>query len=126
MKKAIIHPLILVTCVFAALLTGFFFGRNYDRDPVQIQSVTAPSEPLPSETSPPVSTVPTVPGKLNINTATAEQLQTLPGIGETYAMRIVEYRQTNGPFQTIGELANIDGIGEKRLEQIWDLVTTGG
>ena len=53
-------------------------------------------------------------------------LQTLPGIGPTYAQRIIDYREEHGPFRTVGELMNISGIGEKRLEAIWDLVTTGG
>ena len=71
-------------------------------------------------------TQPEVPGIVNLNTATAEQLQTLPGIGPVLASRIIAYREEYGSFDTIGELANVSGIGEKRLEEIWDLVTTGG
>ena len=127
MKKANIHPLILITCVFAALLSGFFLGRNADRTPVQMQPVTAPAAQSQfSDSTAPETAAPTVPGPVNINTATSEQLQTLPGIGPTYAQRIIDYRETHGPFQSVGELANIEGIGEKRLEAIWNLVTTGG
>lgn len=122
MKKARIHPMILVTCVFAALLIGFFVGRNTNRTPVQIRYVPV-LQTEPRETYP---TKPMYSGIVNINSATAEELQTLPGIGPTYAQRIIDYREENGPFQTIGELANVEGIGEKRLEAIWDLVTTGG
>ena len=55
---------------------------------------------------------------ININTATSAQLQTLKGIGEAYARRIIEYREANGGFDSIDELVNVKGIGEKRLENI--------
>jgi competence protein ComEA len=50
---------------------------------------------------------------VNLNTATATELATLPGIGERTAARIIEYRQKNGPFKKIEELMNVQGIGEK-------------
>jgi len=52
---------------------------------------------------------------VNINTATADELEQLPGIGSVYARRIVEYRIANGLFSSADELLNIKGIGEKRL-----------
>jgi len=60
--------------------------------------------------------------KININTATVEELQALPGVGPTIAQRIVEYRQAYGPFQKVEDLLNIKGIGEKKLEKIKPLV----
>ena len=65
-------------------------------------------------------------GIININTATSQELQTLPGIGPVYAQRIIDYREKYGPFETVGDLLKIEGIGPKRLEDIWDYVTTGG
>lgn len=62
-------------------------------------------------------------GLININTASAAQLMTLPGIGEVLAQRIVEYREANGPFQSVAALTNVKGIGEKRLAAIMNLVT---
>jgi competence protein ComEA len=59
---------------------------------------------------------------LNINLATAEQLDTLPGIGPAIAQRIIDYRTTNGPFNSIDELLNIEGIGEGTFEELKDLI----
>jgi competence protein ComEA len=50
---------------------------------------------------------------VNINTASAKELEVLPGIGQKTAARIVEFRQKNGPFRKIEELMNVGGIGEK-------------
>ncbi len=60
---------------------------------------------------------------ININTADQATLQLLPGIGETYAKRIIEYREQNGGFDTVEELLNIRGIGERRLERLRPVVT---
>jgi competence protein ComEA len=60
--------------------------------------------------------------KLNINTANAQQLDLLPGIGPSLAERIIRYRQENGKFNSIDELLNVSGIGEKKLEEIRELV----
>ena len=50
---------------------------------------------------------------INLNTATVEQLDSLPGVGAKVAARIIEYRQKNGPFRKIEDLMNVKGIGEK-------------
>lgn len=56
--------------------------------------------------------------RLDINRATAEELERLPGIGGVLARRIIERRTVNGPFRTIDELKAVKGIGEKRMEQL--------
>lgn len=55
---------------------------------------------------------------INVNKATLEMLDTLPGIGPVYARRIIEYREKFGGFKTIQELIKIKGIGEKRLDKL--------
>jgi competence protein ComEA len=57
-------------------------------------------------------------GKVNLNTASAEQLTALPGIGPKLAARIVEYRQKSGPFKSTQELMNVRGVGEKNFSKI--------
>lgn len=60
--------------------------------------------------------------KIDLNTASAERLEELPGIGEVLARRILDYRETNGGFSTVEELLDVDGIGEKTYEKIKDFV----
>lgn len=61
-------------------------------------------------------------GKININTASRNQLESLPGIGEKLAERIIQYRE-NKKFESIHEITSVSGIGEKRFEAIKDLIT---
>ena len=60
--------------------------------------------------------------KVNINTASAAQLQQLPGIGELLSQRIVDYRQANGSFASVDDLAKVSGIGDTRLASIRNLI----
>ena len=60
---------------------------------------------------------------LNINKATKEELQNLPGIGQELASRIVDYREQNGKFSNIEDIKNVSGIGESKFEKIKDLIT---
>ncbi len=122
MKKASI-VLLMVFLMALTFTGGFFLGRGMNRSTVRIseKATTAPiiTTTIPSTTANPDS-------KVNINTASVLELSTLPTIGEVIAQRIVEYREEHGPFQTVGELASVEGIGQKRLETILELITVGG
>jgi competence protein ComEA len=60
---------------------------------------------------------------VNVNTASTDELESLPGIGEVIAQRIVDHRTEHGPFVTVDDLLDVSGIGEVTLEEIRDLVT---
>jgi competence ComEA-like helix-hairpin-helix protein len=62
-------------------------------------------------------------GKIDLNTATAEQLMSLDRIGQAVAKRIVDYREKNGPFATIEDLMKVQGIGEKVFAANKDRIT---
>ena len=61
--------------------------------------------------------------KVNLNTATAEELQTLTGIGPTLSQRIVDYREANGPFARIEDITQVQGIAEKVFTENYDRMT---
>ena len=63
--------------------------------------------------------------KVNINTATSEQLTALPGIGASIADRIIRYRQHNGGFKSPADIMHVKGIGKAKFEKIKNLITTG-
>lgn len=129
MKNGKIQPLLFLTCTFAAFLLGLFAGRALNNAPLQVHiQNTAPAAAGADEKAPAGQANTRAEEKpvLNLNTATSLQLQTLPGIGEVLAERILSYRDANGAFQSIGDLANIPGIDGRTLDAIWDYVTVGG
>lgn len=128
MKKPRLSILVAVTLLFAVFTLGFFLGRNGSHGSVEL-SVPAAMQTLSPQTTCPEPTTPetvAVTFPIDINRADAEQLTALPGIGEVLAGRIVAYREENGSFLSTQELQNVEGIGEKRLDAILDLITVGG
>ncbi|HRD01528.1 MAG TPA: ComEA family DNA-binding protein [Candidatus Saccharicenans sp.] len=65
------------------------------------------------------------PGKVNINTASLAELESLPRIGPKVAQRILDYRTQNGPFKKVEDLMKVQGIGEKIFNQLKDRITVG-
>jgi competence protein ComEA len=96
-----------------------------DGEQIRVPAPGDPAPPLPADAAGPGASggpagAPSAP--LDLNTATVEQLDTLPGVGEVTAGRIVAYR-TAHPFTAVDELLEVPGIGQRRYDQLKDLVT---
>ena len=114
MKKYIgLFSCILISLMCVGFLLGFYFGRNGAGSDVHISKL-----PAQSVASEPADSSQAQIEVVNINTATLDQLQTLPGIGPVLAQRIIDYRKTNGPFSSVEDLIKIKGIGEKTLAKL--------
>lgn len=128
MKNKVSVLLAVVTALFVGFTLGLFVGRNTGSGTVTLavspQMQTAPTAAATAA----AETVPeeTVSFPVNINTADADTLTALPGIGRVLAERILAYRQQNGSFRAVEEITKVEGIGEKKAEAILDLITVGG
>ena len=126
MKKATIVLFVLL-CVFITLILGVFIGRQSVTGMMLIPEKLPPADQsVTSEENNIIQDRPTGNGKININTASAGMLETLPNIGSVLAQRIVDYRIENGNYTTLDDLLLVEGIGEKRLEEIREYITVGG
>jgi len=109
-----------ITAMFLAVLLILFFHDRADKVPadggtlVETQ-VQVPQEEILPDLSP-----------LDINGASKEELMTLPGIGEELAGRIVAYRESEGPFETIEDIMKVSGIGEGKFAALKDRIAVGG
>lgn len=90
---------------------------------IALQPSTAAAQTKPAARTAAKPAVPA--GPVNINTATAAQLDALPGIGTKTAALIVEYREKNGPFKKVEELMNVRGVGEKSFLKLKPQLTVG-
>ena len=132
-----------VAALFLAFTAGWFARGNTSSDPIRVETqrtlepaeavIFLPPSPAAETTAPALETpvpseTPAAPsaaeGKININTADAAALQTLPGIGEKRAETIIADREQNGPFRFPEDITRVKGIGEEILAGIIDQITT--
>ena len=118
MRKTI-FIFLAATGIFAALTLGIYIGRNTSGFVMTL----SPSPNSASSSSP--QGTGSQRGKVNINSATVQQLTVLPGIGEVKAERIVEVREELGRYTSVDELLNVEGIGNALLEDIKPYITIG-
>ncbi len=124
---------VLLAAVFLAFTGGWFLRGTTQARPVWVETERTLAQetpivltPPPTETAAPSATQTTSSagtGKVDLNTATAEELMTLPGIGEKRAADIIAYREANGPFRIPEDLTRVSGIGEGILAGLIDQVT---
>jgi competence protein ComEA len=110
----------LIATVAAVLWIGWPAPKEEARqtEPVQPAAAQVPAAP------PMTAAIPEKAGsKVNLNRASADELQTLPGVGPVLAQRMVEWRKAHGRYRTIDDLQEVKGIGKKRMEQLRPLVT---
>lgn len=112
--------ILALTGVFLLITVGFFLIQNAGGEDYSVQKQTLwASEVGDSAMSTPV------PGQLqvNINTADADELQELPGIGQVLARRIIEERERNGAFRIPEDILRVSGIGPATLSKMLDYIT---
>ena len=128
MKISRLEGVAILLTAMAVAFTGGWFLRGAENAPsIQVESQYLLSREARTLTEPTAEPSPSLsdPGgeKINLNTATAEELQRLPGIGATRAQAIVSDREANGPFRIPEDLTRVNGIGEGILQGLIDYVT---
>lgn len=108
MKK---DKIIIITALFAVFIAALLTARYYSDSRLLGSTKSSYNGVIPTD------------GRLNINSATKEELSMLPGIGDSLSERIIEYREKNGPFENITDLTKVKGIGTKLLESIRQYIT---
>lgn len=108
MNRVEIQRLVGIGIVFLLLLVRILTYEPFNVSIVSLDSSSALARPALNPS----------PGSIALNSASAKELELLPGIGPSLAARILEYRQGHGPFKSLEELQNVKGIGPKTLEKM--------
>ena len=121
MKGTAQKVLLAVTALFVTFTLAFFIGRSTvhaqittERAPEELVRELPEPEPEPEQTP-----------RLELNRATRAELEALPGIGAVLAERIVAWRSANGPFVSVEQIMDVEGIGEKKFAEIRDSIYVG-
>ena len=128
-----------LTVAFAFFTAGIFVGRNMagaefvvstqydaaDFDPGAAESLATNVVGTRTSASTRSSEAEsgTMPEKININSASIEELQRITGVGPATARKIIEYRERNGSFKNAADIMDVPGIGEKKYEELKDAIT---
>lgn len=113
----------IITALFLVLVVGFGLGgRGNDAEVVTTEFAVKSNSELYEQTAADGKENETV--RINLNTCTKQQLETLPGIGPVLAERIIEFRDENGGFKTIEDITKVSGIGAAIYEDIYRLICT--
>lgn len=123
MKKVLQNPIVIVLLLFIFLGIGVLIGRNSTTTVLKLVENTDPVEPDANQSEETIQEDYMVGDKVNINVAPAEVFESFPGIGDVLAERIITYREANGPFQSVDDLLNVEGIGETKLNAIRKYLT---
>ena len=117
--KKYLWIMIGITCMFLCVLLGIYIGRDTSDNYISVNAAASNANTEQSETSESAD------GRMDINTASYQQLQLLPGIGEALAQRIIDYRTEHGDFIAIEDLMKVSGIGEKKFEALKPYIKIG-
>lgn len=113
---------VAVTILLFAVLTGWYLWLRTMPPAVSLIPAEPASVPVYDAESREERPAELVDGRIDLNTADAALLETLPGIGEVLAQRIIAYREAYGGFRSVEEIMNVKGIGEGKFADIKDLI----
>ena len=114
--------ILALTAAFLLLTVGYFWGQRSGTEPYTVSAQTVWTEEAAAQAREEPETAQST-ERVNINTADASELQTLPGIGQVRAEQIVADREANGPFRIPEDITRVSGIGQGTLEQLLDYIT---